>query len=115
MIVSQTGGSHGLRDEGALESALAQPQMTFGGQDLYPGLAEKTAASGFSLISNHPFVDGNKRIGVAAMILFLRANGFDLSGGVDEQEAVVLRVAAGEMPREEWAAWVQSHLKPFAR
>ena len=113
MIIDETGGSHGLRDQGALDSALSQPLMTFGGQDLYPALAEKAAAMGFSLIANHPFVDGNKRIGIGAMILFLRANGQDISADVDEQERVVLAVAAGEMEREAWTQWVQTHLKPF--
>ena len=115
MIVNETGGSHGLRDAGALDSALSQPQMTFGGQDLYPTLAEKAAALGFSLIANHPFVDGNKRIGIGAMILFLRANGQDISAKVDERERVVLAVAAGEMEREAWTQWVQTHLKLFER
>ncbi len=73
-IMSQSGGSAGIRDRGGLESALAQPRMTFGGQDLYPTIAEKAAALGFSLILNHPFVDGNKRIGHAA-----------ISGGIDTQ------------------------------
>ena len=66
-IIAQSGGSSGLRDRGALESAVAQPEASFGGQELYPSLAEKTAALGHSLIQNHPFVDGNKRIGHAAM------------------------------------------------
>ena len=65
-LIDQTGGAFGVRDLGALESALAQPRMTFSGQDLYPSLAEKAAALCFSLIQNHPFVDGNKRVGHAA-------------------------------------------------
>jgi len=67
MILRQSGGMSGLRDGDALESALAQPHMTFGGEDLYPSLTEKTASLGFSLIMNHPFLDGNKRIGHAVM------------------------------------------------
>jgi death-on-curing protein len=100
-ILSDTGGSTGLRDQGALESAVAQPRMTFGGQDLYPTLPEKAAALGFSLIQNHPSVDGNKRIGLASTILLIRANGFDLQASVDETEQVVLAVAAGKMSRED--------------
>ena len=65
-LLKQSGGTDGIRDLGALESAIAQPQMTFDGVDLYPTLIDKTAALGFSLINNHPFVDGNKRIGQAA-------------------------------------------------
>ena len=66
-LLDQTGGAQGLRDLGALESTVAQPRMTFGGEDLYPDLPMKTAALGFSLIQNHPFIVGNKRVGHAAM------------------------------------------------
>src|SRR5687768_10226478 len=113
LIIEATGGSHGLRDENALESAVVQPQMSFGGSDLYPTLVEKAAALSFSLVQNHPFVDGNKRIGFAAAVAFLRANGYDLSGLVDEQERVVLAVAAGEMSREDWTDWVRNHILLF--
>ena len=113
-LIAESGGSEGIRDRNAIESALAQPLMAFGGQDLYPTLAEKAAALGFSLIANHPFVDGNKRIGHAAAEAFLRLNGFQFDASVDEQEAIVLRVAAGEAGREEWTRWVQEHLKPFS-
>ena len=112
-IIEQTGGSQGLRDRGALESAVAQPQMGFGGQDLYPTLAEKAAALSFSLISNHPFVDGNKRIGFAAAIAFLLAHGNDISAPIDDAEQTVLRLAAGELSRAEWAIWVQTHVVKF--
>ncbi len=67
MVMEQSGGSAGLCDLGALESAIAQPRMSFGGSDLYPSLVEKAAALCFSLVNNHPFVDGNKRVGHAAM------------------------------------------------
>ena len=69
-LISQSGGSSGLRDRGALESAVAQPEASFGGEDLYPSLASKAAALGHSLIQNHPFVDGNKRVAHAAMEVF---------------------------------------------
>lgn len=114
IIIDETGGSHGLRDSGAVESAVAQPQMTFGGSDLYPTLVEKAAALGFSLIQNHPFVDGNKRIGLASMVAFLRANGHDLSGTPDEQEQVILAVAAGQLERDAFMAWVQAHVVTLA-
>ncbi len=74
-IIEQTGGSSGIRDAGALESAVAQPRMTFGGEDLYPTIIEKASALGFSLINNHPFIDGNKRLGHAAIETFLVAAG----------------------------------------
>ena len=113
-VLARSGGSSGVRDQGALESALAQPQMSFGGQELYPSLAEKAAALSFSLINNHPFVDGNKRIGHAAAEVFLMLNGFEISADVDEQESIVLAVAAGEMGRDEWTNWMREHLTQVA-
>ncbi len=109
--LEQSGGLGGVRDLGGLDSALAQPQMAFHGQDLYLSLAEKAAALGFSLVCNHPFVDGNKRVGHAAMETFLVLNGCELSAGVDEQEHVILQLAAGTLRREQFTAWVQSHLQ----
>lgn len=94
----------------ALESALAQPHMTFGGKDLYPTLVEKAAALGSSLISNHPFVDGNKRIGHAAMEVFLFLNGYEIDAPVDEQEQVILQLAAGELERRECTGWLRTHV-----
>jgi death-on-curing protein len=111
LVLAQSGGLAGVRDLGAVDSALALPQMAFDGQELYPTLGEKAAALGFSLVCNHPFVDGNKRVGHAAMETFLILNGWDLVAGVDEQEQVVLRLAAGGMKRDELTAWVQSHLQ----
>ena len=109
-IIAQSGGSHGVRDQGSLDSALAQPRMTFGGQDLYPTLVDKAAALGFSIINNHPFVDGNKRTGHAAMELMLLLNGHELEAGVDEQEAMILAVAAGSRSREAFTEWVTRHV-----
>jgi death on curing protein len=106
-IIEQSGGASGVRDLGALESAIAQPLMTFGGEDLYPSEVKKAGALGFSLIMNHPFVDGNKRIGHAAMEVFLILNGMEISATVDEQEQVILAVAAGEMERESFVQWLQ--------
>jgi death-on-curing protein len=111
LALEQSGGLGGVRDLGGLDSALAQPQMAFGGQDLYPGLAEKAAALGFSLVCNHPFVDGNKRVGHAAIETFLVLNGWELVAGVDDQEQVILRLAAGTLDRDAFTAWVQSHLQ----
>jgi len=110
LALEQSGGLEGVRDLGGLDSALAQPQMAFGGQDLYPKLADKAAALGFSLVCNHPFVDGNKRVGHAAMETFLVLNGWELVADVDEQEQVILGLAAGKLKREEFTAWVQAHL-----
>lgn len=99
----------GIRDLGLLESAIAQPQMTFGGKELYPNLIDKSAALGFSIIMNHPFIDGNKRTGHAAAETFLVLNGMEINAYVSEQEEVVLAVASGEMKREEFVEWLQKH------
>lgn len=114
-VIQQTGGASEVRDLGMLESAVAQPQMTFGGDDLYPTLVEKAAALGFSLTMNHPFVDGNKRTAHAAMEVFLVLNGFEIKAPVDEQEAVILVLAAGEMKREAFAVWLEKSISPLER
>lgn len=103
------GGSDGIRDRGALESAVAQPMMTFGGHELYETIFEKAAALGYSLVLNHPFIDGNKRAGFLAMDTFLRLNGFHIGATVDEGEQMILRIAAGESSREELIAWLQRY------
>jgi death-on-curing protein len=110
LIIQQSGGALGVRDLGALESALAQPRMTFGGEDLYPTLADKAAALGFSIIMNHPFVDGNKRTGHAAMETFLVLNGLEISASVDEQEQVILALASGNSGRESFVEWLKQHI-----
>lgn len=111
LVVDATGGSHGIRDLGALESAIAQPRMAFGGEDLYPTLIEKAAALGFALVMNHPFLDGNKRVGHAAMETFLLLNGSEIEAEVDEQEQFMLALAAGEIDRSELVAWLRSHVR----
>src|SRR5437879_13762603 len=85
--------------------------MGFTGQELYPSLGEKAAALGFSLVCNHPFVDGNKRVGHAALETFLVLNGWELAADLDEQEEVMLRLAASSLEREEFTAWVVSQLQ----
>ncbi|GAB4385187.1 MAG: type II toxin-antitoxin system death-on-curing family toxin [Elainellaceae cyanobacterium] len=110
-ILKQSGGTAGVRDLGSLESALAQLKMTFGGQDLYPTLIDKAAALGFSLVMNHPFVDGNKRTGHAAMETFLVMNDLEIFAPVDEQELVILSLAAGSLDREEFTTWLESRVK----
>lgn len=109
-VMVQSGGAEGLIHLPALESALAQPQMTFDSADLYPTLADKAAALGYALIKNHPFLDGNKRTGHAAMEVFLVLNGYEIRASVDEQERVILQVAASEIEREEFTAWLRTHI-----
>lgn len=109
-IIEQSGGLGGIRDLGMLESALAQPRMTFGGADLYPTIIEKAVAVAFSLINNHPFVDGNKRVGHAAMEVFLVMNGHEIHAPVDEQERIILAVASGASDREALTHWLRAHV-----
>jgi len=110
-VMQQSGGLVGIRDLGALESAVAQPRMTFGGAELYPNLVEKASALGFSLIQNHPFIDGNKRTGHAAMETFLVLNGYHIDAAVDEQVEIVLQVASGAVSREAFTNWLRNNIK----
>ncbi|HRX78212.1 MAG: type II toxin-antitoxin system death-on-curing family toxin [Planctomycetaceae bacterium] len=108
-IIEQSGGAAGIRDLGSIESAVAQPQLTFGGEELYRTIESKATAICFSLVMNHGFVDGNKRIGHAAMETFLVLNGFELVADVDGAERIILALAAGKLSREELLAWVSLH------
>jgi death-on-curing protein len=108
LVVEQSGGSLGLRDPGALASAAAQPSQSFGGAELYEGEVAKAAALCFFLASNHPFIDGNKRIAHAAMEVMLLLNGIELEAGVDEQERVMLQLASGKTDREHLTAWLRT-------
>ncbi|HEY5627244.1 MAG TPA: type II toxin-antitoxin system death-on-curing family toxin [Nitrospira sp.] len=108
-VIERWGGASGIRDLGALESALAQPRQSFAGHDLYPDLSTKAAALCFSLVLNHPFVDGNKRIGHAAMEAFLMVNNHELRAPVDEQERIMLDLAAGNLTRDLFSEWVKQY------
>jgi death-on-curing protein len=109
-VIQQSGGGSGIRDLGALQSAVAQPKMTFGGVDLYLTIEEKGAALGFSLICSHPFVDGNKRVGHAAMETFFVLNGREINAPEEETERFVLGVAAGEVSRDDLVSWLRLHV-----
>jgi death on curing protein len=113
-LISTSGGSPGVRDLKLLESSLAQPRMTFGEDELYPGIAEKASALAFSVINNHPFVDGNKRIAHALMETFLVLNGFEIDATVEEQEKVFLKLASGTIRRKEFRDWARDRLVPFS-
>jgi death-on-curing protein len=104
-------GSAGLRDRGGLEAALARPQMTFGGEDLYPDLEAKAAALLHSLAANHPFVDGNERIGAGVAELFLSLNGMDLLASDDELIAITLAAARGEVNAEALSIWLRQRTR----
>lgn len=109
LIAEETGGSIGVRDEGLLESALEGAFATFDGRELYPTKEEKGARLGYTLISNHAFVDGNKRIGVHVMLTFLEVNGIRLQFTDDELVDAGLSVASGRMKYEDLLKWVLEH------
>lgn len=111
-LVAETGGQPGLRDLSLLESAVARPQATFDGVDLYPSLFEKAAALLDSLVNNHPFVDGNKRAGITTAGLFLSANGYRIRTLSAELEAFTMRVATEHPPITELASWLETHSQP---
>lgn len=108
-LISETGGSSGLRDEGMLDSALNAPFQTFGGEDVYPSLQQKAARLCFGLVKNHPFVDGNKRIGAHAMLVFLALNGIELQHTQSELSDVILQLAAGEIEATDLLRWILAH------
>jgi death-on-curing protein len=110
-IMRDTGGAAGVLNVDTVKSALTQPKLTFDGVELYPSLAEKASAIGHSLIANHPFLDGNKRIGQAVMEAVLIRNGYEVSASIDEQEQIILCVARGEMTRRELSEWLQAHMQ----
>jgi len=113
-LLQATGNVSGIRDFSALESAIAQPKATFGGVDLYPAIIEKAAALAVSLVQGHPFVDGNKRVGHAAMETFLVLNGTEIDAPVGDQERLMLDLAAGRIGRNHLIDWLRQHLKPLA-
>jgi len=113
--IKRFGGAAGLRDRGALEAALARPQMTFGGEDLYPDIEAKAAALMHSLVMNHPFVDGNKRVGAHACILFLLTNDVEPTFSPTELADITLAVARGEMSAEALAIWLRQRSRPRER
>ena len=108
-LITETGGSYGLRDEGMLDSALNAPFQTFGGEDLYPSLQQKATRLCFGLVKNHPFIDGNKRIGAHAMLVFLALNGIELQYSQTELSDIILQLAAGEIDTEDLLYWILSH------
>ena len=108
-LIREFGGIDGIRDEGLLESALAAPFQTFGGEPVYPSLQAKAAQLGFGLIRNHPFVDGNKRIGAHTMLVFLAVNGIELSYEQQELIDIILSVAAGQIDPQGLLQWILDH------
>ena len=108
-LIAETGGSPGLRDEGLLDSALNAPFQTFGGEDVYPSLQQKAARLCFGLVKNHPFIDGNKRIGAHVMLVFLALNGIELQHTQTELSDVILQLAAGTIQSSDLLDWILTH------
>lgn len=108
-LIAETGGTEGVRDEGLLDSALQLPFQTFDGQALYPSIQQKAARLCSSLVNNHPFVDGNKRIGIHTMLVFLSANGVELSYAQEELISLGLSLAAGKLSCDDVLRWIMKH------
>jgi death-on-curing protein len=113
--VKRFGGAAGLRDRGAVEAAVGRPQLTFGGEDLYPEVADKAAALMHSLVMNHAFVDGNKRVGAHACLLFLLANGMEPIFSAAELTEITLAVARGEVSAEALSIWLRQRTRQRER
>ena len=111
LIAERTGGSPALREAALLESSLASPFQTFGGTELYPTLLEKGVMLGYGLICNHPFVDGNKRIGILAMLTFFKINGCEITATSDDVIQAGLGVASGEMRYDDLYKWARRAIR----
>ena len=105
-LIEVTGGSNGIRDEKMLESALNNPFQSFDGKELYPSIHAKAAQLCFGLVKNHAMVDGNKRLGAHAMLVFLALNGYELSYSQTELSDIILAVASGEAGAEDILQWI---------
>ena len=110
-LVAQSGGLDGIRDEGLLDSALNVPFQTFAEQDLYPTVLEKAVRLGYGLICDHPFLDGNKRIGTHVMLVFLEINQLSLSYEDEELISTILQTASGMLDYNGLLNWVKEHLE----
>lgn len=109
--IRRYGGGKGLRDRNGLEAAIARPAMTFGGDDLYPDVAAKASALMHSLVLNHPFIDGNKRVAAHAALIFLDLNGHEFVGTGDELVDITLAAAEGKVAVEALAIWFRQRLR----
>ena len=109
LLIQETGGSGGIRDEGLLDSALNLPFQSFDGEDIYKTIQAKAARLGFSLINNHPFADGNKRIGILAMLVFLEMNGIEIICTDEELVELGLGVADGSVSYKDLLNWIIDH------
>ena len=109
LLIQKTGGSDGVRDEGLLDSALNLPFQSFDGEDIYKTIQAKAARLGFSLVNNHSFVDGNKRIGILAMLVFLEMNGIEIICTDEELIELGLGLADGSISYKDLLNWIIDH------
>ena len=109
-LIRQSGGTDGVRDEGMLDSAISQPLQTFDNMELYPGIVDKAVHLGYGLITNHPFVDGNKRIGTHAMLVTLDINGIELQYQDEDMIQLILKIASGKADDRVLRTWVLAHI-----
>lgn len=108
-LIAETGGIDGIRDIALLESAMSNPFQSFAGKDIYPSMQQKAARLGFGLVKNHAFVDGNKRIGAHAMLVFLALNKIELNYTQKELSDMILEIASGEKECDDLCKWIISH------
>ncbi|MBS1539579.1 MAG: type II toxin-antitoxin system death-on-curing family toxin [Bacteroidetes bacterium] len=111
IIVEKFGGAKGIRDRGVLESAIGRPFQTFDGKDLYPNPVDKASAIFESIISNHPFVDGNKRTAYVLMRLILKENQLDIIVGQSEKYEFVIKAAKGQLTFDNIKGWIEKNIK----
>ncbi len=114
-LLQRYGGEAGVRDAGLLDSALAQPKMTVGGKDAHKTVFDKAAAYGFHICRNHPFVDGNKRVALVLMDIFLQKNGWDLQSSEEEAYEVMMTLASGKLPKSRLSRWLKIHSSKLPR
>lgn len=110
ILIQKFGGISGIRDEKLFDSAVETPFQTFSGQSLYPSITEKAARLGYGLIKNHPFLDGNKRIGLHAMLVFLKANNFSLNCTDSELTEIIFGIADNSITYEKFLNWLEAHI-----
>ena len=114
-LLQRYGGQPGLRDRGLLESALAQPRMTFGGKEVHKTLFEKAAAYGYHVCNNHAFIDGNKRVAFVLMDVFLEKNGWEITAAEEEAYSMMMSLASGKLSKVQLTSWLKEHSARLAR
>ncbi|ACL68784.1 type II toxin-antitoxin system death-on-curing family toxin [Halothermothrix orenii] len=112
-LLQTYGGKHGIRDEKLLDSALEQPKATYEGKYLHDTLMDMAAAYGYHLCNNHPFIDGNKRIALVAMDVFLQRNGYEIVASEKETYKIMIKLSAGQLSKKELTKWLEKNTSPL--